>query len=87
MFHSRYVPLVGRERLAQEYLDLRQGSETVTEITKMFTERAIFCPEFPASEAGSDDTLLVFAKDGDQVVCFYSTLRYIVGEAGCCLAA
>ena len=50
MFHSRYVPLVERERLAQEYLDLRQGTESVMEITKMFMERAIFCPEFSASE-------------------------------------
>ena len=46
----RYVTLVERERLAQEYLDLRQGTETVSEITKMFTERAIFCLEFAASK-------------------------------------
>ncbi|XP_052621682.1 uncharacterized protein LOC128127274 [Lactuca sativa] len=37
MFHSRYVLQVEHERLAQEYLDLRQGLESVTEITKMFT--------------------------------------------------
>ena len=50
MFRSRYVPLVEQERLAEEYLDLRQGTESVTEITKMFKERAMFCPEFASLE-------------------------------------
>ena len=43
MFCMRYLPLVERERLAQEYLDMREGIESVTEITKMFTKRALFC--------------------------------------------
>ncbi|XP_023766423.1 uncharacterized protein LOC111914944 [Lactuca sativa] len=50
MFRSRYVSLVERERLAQEYLDLRQGTENVTEITKMFMKRSMFSPEFATSE-------------------------------------
>ena len=50
MSRSRYVQLVEHERLAQEYLDLRQRSETVTDITKMFTERAMFFPELATSE-------------------------------------
>ena len=50
MFRSRYVPLVEHERLAQEYLDLRQGSKTMMKFTKMFTERAMFCPKFAAFE-------------------------------------
>ena len=50
MFCVRCVPLVERERLDQEYLDLRQTIESVTEITKMFIERALFCLEFAASE-------------------------------------
>ena len=50
MFHTRYVPLVERKRLAREYLDLRQTTETVTEITKMFTERDLFYPKFTALE-------------------------------------
>ena len=37
MFHARYVPLVERDMLAQEYLDLRQTTNSETEITKMFT--------------------------------------------------
>lgn len=49
MFCSRYVPLVERERLAYKYLDLRQGTESVIEITKIFTERAMFYPKFAAS--------------------------------------
>ena len=50
MFRSRYVPLVDHARLAGEYMDLTQGTESVTEITRMITERAMFCLEFAASE-------------------------------------
>ena len=50
MFHMRNLPLAERKRLAQKYLDLRQGTEMVTEITKMFTKRALFCPEFSSSK-------------------------------------
>ena len=39
-----------RERLAQEYLDLRQGTKTAKKIIKMFIERVLFCPEFAASK-------------------------------------
>ena len=35
-----------KKRLAQEYLDLRQSSETATKITKMFTERTLLYPKF-----------------------------------------
>ena len=50
MLRSIYIPLVERERLAHECLDLRQTIESVTEITKMFTERAFFCLDFATSE-------------------------------------
>ena len=50
MFYSRYASLVEHERLALEYLDLRQETESVTEITKIFTKRAMFCLDFAASE-------------------------------------
>ncbi|KAI3682050.1 hypothetical protein L2E82_50198 [Cichorium intybus] len=49
-FKLEYVPQVEMERLAQEYLNLTQTIETVTEITKTFYERALFCPEFAATE-------------------------------------
>ena len=51
MFSTRYVPQVERERLAQEFLELKQDSELVTKITGMFTERAMFCPEFALERA------------------------------------
>ena len=38
----RYVPLVERECLAQEYLDPSEGTKSVIEVTKMFTERALY---------------------------------------------
>ncbi|KAI3679919.1 hypothetical protein L2E82_50899 [Cichorium intybus] len=49
-FKLEYVPQVEMERLVQEYLNLTQTTETVTEITKKFNERALFCPEFAATE-------------------------------------
>lgn len=39
----------GDERIAREYLDLRQGTESVTEIIKMSTERAMFYHELSRS--------------------------------------
>ena len=51
MFHTCYITWVERERLAQEFLDLRQGSESVMEITRMFTERAMFCAKFASEQA------------------------------------
>ena len=50
MFRARYVPLVERERLDQEYLDLRETTKSMTEITKMFIERDLFSHEFADSE-------------------------------------
>ncbi|KAI3700047.1 hypothetical protein L2E82_44662 [Cichorium intybus] len=49
-FKLEYVLQVEMERLAQEYLNLIQTTETMTEITKKFNERALFCPEFAATE-------------------------------------
>ncbi|KAI3700720.1 hypothetical protein L2E82_45358 [Cichorium intybus] len=49
-FKLEYVSQVEMERLAQEYLNLTQTTETVTEITKKFNERALFCLEFAATE-------------------------------------
>ena len=51
MFSTRCVPRDERERLAQEFLELKQDSESVTEITRMFIERAMFCPEFASEQA------------------------------------
>ena len=50
MFRDEYVPQVERERLAQEFLTLKQGTESVTAITRMFHERAMFCPEHVSTE-------------------------------------
>lgn len=40
MLRTEYVPLVERDRLAQEYLLLRHATNLVTNITKMFTDKA-----------------------------------------------
>ena len=46
MFSTRYVLRDERERFAREFLELKQDLESVTDITRMFIERAMFCPEF-----------------------------------------
>ena len=51
MFSTRYVPRDEKERLAREFLELKQDLESVTEITRMFIERAMFCPEFASEQA------------------------------------
>ena len=50
MFRDEYVPPVERERLAQEFLTLKQSTKLVTVITRMFHERVMFCPEHVSSE-------------------------------------
>ena len=50
MFRMKYVPLVERMRLEDVYLPLKQMIELVMNISKKFTERALFCPEYVASE-------------------------------------
>ncbi|KAL7584909.1 uncharacterized protein LOC128127083 [Lactuca sativa] len=50
MFRDEYVPPVERERLVQEFLALKQGTDSVAAITRKFHERAMFCPELVATE-------------------------------------
>lgn len=52
MLCAEYIPFVERKRLAQEYmsLSLKQMTELVTDITKMFIKRALFRPEYASSE-------------------------------------
>ena len=45
MFRDEYVPPVEMEHLAQEFLSFKQGTESVTVITRMFHERVLFFPE------------------------------------------
>ena len=61
MFGTRYVLQVERAMLAKEFLDLRQDSESVMEITRMFTEREMFCPKFASEQA--------------QMTCYLSMLK------------
>lgn len=49
-FRAEYVPPVEMERIAKEFLELTQTSETVKEMNRKFTEMALFCPQYAASE-------------------------------------
>ena len=68
MVHTRYVSRVERERLAHEFLDLRQGTKLVTEITRMFIERAMFCIEFASEQAQMTHYLSMLKTDIRQFV-------------------
>ncbi|XP_023747807.1 uncharacterized protein LOC111896008 [Lactuca sativa] len=68
MFRDRYIPRVEHDRLSQEFLELRQGTETVTEVTCMFTERAMFCPEFALEHAQMTRYLSMLKTDIRQFV-------------------
>ncbi|KAJ9562370.1 hypothetical protein OSB04_007530 [Centaurea solstitialis] len=46
----QYVPQVEVERLTGEFLAMKQTTETVNEITDLFLERSLFCPDYVASE-------------------------------------
>lgn len=50
MLRVEYVPQVERECLATEYLSIKKTKNSMMEINKMFTERALFCPESVANE-------------------------------------
>lgn len=50
MFINEFVPVVEREMLAPEFLSLKKKTKTVTKITSMFHERALFCPEHVSNE-------------------------------------
>ena len=72
MFSTRYVPWDERERLAQEFLKLKQDSESATDITRMFMERAMFCAEFASDKAQMTRYLSMLKTDIRQ---FVSTQR------------
>lgn len=50
IFRTQYVLLVERDMLAQEYLSLKQTTNSMVYIIKMFIERPLFCPEYSALE-------------------------------------
>ncbi|KAJ9537987.1 hypothetical protein OSB04_030720 [Centaurea solstitialis] len=50
LFKEQYVPQVEVERLTGDFLATKQTTETVNEITDLFLERSLFCPEYVASE-------------------------------------
>ena len=68
MFSTRYVPRDEKERLAREFLELKQDLESVSEITGMFIERAMFCPEFASGQAQMSRYLSMLKRDIRQFV-------------------
>ena len=68
MFSTHYVPRDEKERLAREFLELKQDLESVTEITRMFIERAMFCPEFASEQAQMSRYLSMLKGDIRQFV-------------------
>ena len=42
MFRDEFIPVVERQSLAQEFLSLKEKTETVTDINRMFHQRDLF---------------------------------------------
>ena len=53
--------------------EFETGGESMTEITRMFTERVMFCPEFASEQAQMTRYLRMLKADIRQ---FMSTQRY-----------
>ena len=45
-FMAEFAPTVELQQLAREFLDMRQTTETVAEITVKFRERALLVPQY-----------------------------------------
>ena len=69
IFRTLYIPQVEQELLSQEFLSLRQDGESVSEITYMFTERAMLCPKFAYEKAQMTRYLSILKMDIRQFFC------------------
>ena len=49
-FRAEFAPAVELQQLAREFLDMRQTTETVAEITAKFRERALLVPQYAGDE-------------------------------------
>ncbi|KAI3715290.1 hypothetical protein L6452_22267 [Arctium lappa] len=49
-FRAEYVLPVEMDRIAKEFLELTQTTDTVKEMNRKFTEMALFCPQYAALE-------------------------------------
>ncbi|KAJ9556112.1 hypothetical protein OSB04_010726 [Centaurea solstitialis] len=50
LFDEQFSPRVERERIIAEFLNLKQTTESVNEITNQFLEKALFCPDYVSNE-------------------------------------
>lgn len=66
-FKREFVPKIGVQYLAQEYLALKQTIEMVTEITTKFRERALLFLRY-ATRGDEDDSLPSYVEGGDSRV-------------------
>ena len=55
-------PPMEREILAQEFLSLKQKTESVTEIMRMFHKRVLFCPEHISTEQARVSRYLIILR-------------------------
>ena len=49
-FRAEFAPALELQQLAREFLDMRQMTETVAEITTKFREREFLVPRYAADE-------------------------------------
>lgn len=74
MFRIEYVPLMEGERYVQEYLSLKQTTESVPKITKMFVEKALSYHEYATFKKVQMSWYLSMLKR--DIMKFMSTAQY-----------
>ncbi|KAJ9558403.1 hypothetical protein OSB04_013017 [Centaurea solstitialis] len=47
---EEFSPCIEKERITAEFMNLKQTTETVNEITAQFLEKSLFCPDYVSSE-------------------------------------
>ncbi|KAJ9542719.1 hypothetical protein OSB04_029225 [Centaurea solstitialis] len=50
LLDEEFSPRVEKERITPEFLNLKQTTETVNELTAQFLEKSLFCPDYVRSE-------------------------------------
>lgn len=78
MFRDDFVPAVERERLAQEFLSLKHKTKMMIEITRMFHERTLFCPEQVSMEQARVTWYLSILRRGTREFVENITYRTLV---------
>ncbi|KAJ9538895.1 LOW QUALITY PROTEIN: hypothetical protein OSB04_031628 [Centaurea solstitialis] len=74
LLDEKFSPRIEKERITAEFLNLRQTTETVNEITAQFLEKSLFCPDY----VGSKEVKMYWFRQAlkTEIQEFVATARY-----------